>query len=672
VKPILYPSTEKAFTTNGIGILTDAASCFVDAELNSVYELEMEYPVNGLHFGEICQSAIIMASPEPKAAPQPFRIYRISKPLRGKIRIYARHIAYDLQGIPVAPFKAASAQEAMAALKNNAVTDCPFSFETDKDTEATMEVAEPKDAWKLLGKSEGGVLSVYGGEYEFDRFTIRLRKRVGEDRGVTIRYGWNLTSADQDENCASVYTGVYPYWKGDDGELITLAERIVPAEGNFDHIKILPLDLSSYFGEAPTQDQLRTRAERYMRDHEIGVPEVSLTVSYVRLSQTEEYLYKPLMEEIRMGDSVTVIFRKMGIHTTARVVKTRYNVLRERHESISVGRVKSSFSDSVAKESMQHREDIARLGGGLAAQAKDIEQIEEDQEKLRLDTVALTADIGDVRAGLYAIASADDIKGLKEANTTLFAQIQDDKQFLQAGIDARVTSKDFGAYKEANTKVFAQIQDDLSGCVREAYLELYAVSDGKGNVKTFAELVADTVTLRTTSDEMAASLELKAETKTVEALDGRVSDIDVVTADLVARVGDAETSLSLKATKDEVTGVQDSVAKLSAAVDGCVKEAYLELYAVSDGKGNSTTFANLVADTIALKGRVDLTGILAIRGGGGITANGPIYAPNQLIAGGEIACADLRASRNFYYRDALYEPTQITSTTGAVMALGYT
>ncbi len=668
MKPILYPSTETAFTTNGIGILTDAVSCYVDAELNSVYELEMEYPVDGIHFGEICQDAIILASPEPKAAPQPFRIYRVSKPMHGKVRIYARHIVYDLQGTPVDPFKAATAQEAMAALKSNAVTDCPFSFETDKDTEAAMEVTEPKDAWKLLGKSDGGVLSVYGGEYEFDRFTVRLRNRLGEDRGVAIRYGWNLTSLDQDENCASVYTGVYPYWKGNDGELITLAERIVPAEGSFDHIRVLPLDLSSYFGEAPTQDQLRARAERYMRDHEIGVPQVSLTVTYVRLSQTEEYLCKPLMEEIRMGDSVTVIFPRMRIHATSRVVKTRYNVLRERHESISLGRVKPNISDTLAKENAQRRDDIARLSGGLAAQAAEIEKT---KESIRLATKDLIADITDVQAGLYAIASADDIKGFKEGKTTLFAKIQDDKQFLQAGIDARVMSKDFGAYKEANTKVFAQIQDDLSGCVREAYLELYAVSDGNGNVKTFAELVADTVTLRTTSEEMAASLDLKAETKTVEALDGRVSDIDVVTADLVTRVGDAEASLSLKATKNEVTGVQDSVAKLSAAVDGCVKEAYLELYAVSDGKGNATTFADLVADTIALKGRVDLTGTLSVSNGI-ITSTGQIISQKNIRANTGLSSTKLELDTNdFKMAGKQYYPTEITSTDGAVhSALG--
>ncbi len=628
MKPILYPSTETAFSSNGIGILTDAVSCFVDAELNSVYELEMEYPVDGLHFGEIRQDAIILASPEPKADPQPFRIYRISKPMHGKVRIYARHIVYDLQGTPVAPFKAASAQEAMAALKSNAVTDCPFSFETDKDTEAAMEVTEPKDAWKLLGKSDGGVLSVYGGEYEFDRFTVRLRNRLGEDRGVTIRYGWNLTSADQDENCASVYTGVYPYWKGDDGELITLAERIVPAEGSFDHIRVLPLDLSSYFGEAPTQDQLRTRAERYMRDHEIGVPQVSLTVTYARLSQTEEYLCKPLMEEIRMGDSVTVIFPKMRIHTTSRVVKTRYNVLRDRHESISLGRVKPNISDTLAKENAQRRDDIARLSGGLAAQAAEIEKT---QESIRLATKDLIADIGDVQAGLYAIASADDIKGLKEGKTTLFAQIQDDKELLWAGIDARVKSEDFGKYQQAVVDTYATIDDVNSG---------------------FSAIA--------TKDEREKWKEAKT---TMFAQIGK--DTERLQAGINARVTSAEFGTYKDANTKVFAQIQDDLS-------GCVKEAYLELYAVSDGKGNTTTFADLVADTIALKGRVDLTGTLSVSNGI-ITSTGQIISQKNIRANTGLSSTKLELDTNdFKMAGKQYYPTEITSTTGAVMALGYT
>lgn len=387
MKPILYKTTEKAFTTNGIGVLSDAVSCYVDTELNGMFELELTCPANGVHVSKIGQRSIILARASPGGLPQPFRVYRVAKPMGSPIKVYARHIAYDLMGIPVSPFIAKSAKDAMQGLYSHAAVDCPFTFWTDKETVADMDVTAPKAAWSLLGGSEGSILDVYGGEYEFDRFAVRLHKRLGEDRGVSIRYGKNLTSLEQDENCANVYTGVYPFWKGTDGALVSLPEKIIPAEGTFDHVRILTLDLSSDFEEAPTHEQLRTRAKAYMRDNEIGVPKISWTVGFVALAQTEEYKDKALLEEICLGDSVTVIFPRMGINVKSRAVKTRYNVLLDRFESVSLGRVKANISDTIAGntaataanaekiyiESTQRKDDIKKVKAELTVQSDRIE-----------------------------------------------------------------------------------------------------------------------------------------------------------------------------------------------------------------------------------------------------------------------------------------------------------
>lgn len=351
--PVLYDQSEREFRTNGIGMLSDAVSCYVDREVNGVYELEMRYPVFGKRFDQIKERSVILAKPSPYEDPQPFRVYRITKPLRGTVTVYARHIAYDLIGIPVAPFKAANAPAAMQGLSDNAVVDCPFTFSTEKNTVAAMEVTVPKSIWSQLGGSEGSVLDVYGGEYAFDRFNVRLRKRLGEDRGVSIRYGKNLTTLEQDENCASVYTGVYPYWASADGGLVMLPEHILHAEGSFDHIRIMPLDLSEAFEEPPTESQLRTRATAYMKNNSIGVPDISWTIGFVNLDQTEEYKDKAILEEVHLGDTVTVIFPQIGLKASARAIKIRYDVLKNRYESVTLGKVKANISDTIADNSQK-------------------------------------------------------------------------------------------------------------------------------------------------------------------------------------------------------------------------------------------------------------------------------------------------------------------------------
>lgn len=351
--PILYESTETDFNSNGIGTLNDAVSCIVIQERAGVFELEMEYPLDGAHYSDLIMRNIIMALPDKLSDPQPFRVYEISKPIGGIATVYARHIAYDLMGIPVSPFVATSASEAMNKLKTCAATDCPFEFWTDKETTATMTVAAPSDIWGLLGGSAGGVLDVYGGEYEFDRWKVMLHKQRGYDRGVTIRYGKNMTDLQQEESCDSVYTGIYPYWADSEGNLEELPEKIVYASGTFSYTKIQPVDFSQEWQEAPTEEQLRTRAQRYVKENNIGVPKVSLSVAFAPLEQSEEYKDLQILQQVGLCDTVTVQFPKIGVDATAKCIKTEFDALLERYNKVELGESKSSFVDTIVAQGQE-------------------------------------------------------------------------------------------------------------------------------------------------------------------------------------------------------------------------------------------------------------------------------------------------------------------------------
>lgn len=353
MKPVLFSPAETSFSTNGIGVLSDAISCRVLQELNGKYELELKYPIDGLHFFEIGQRSLVLAKVDPVSEPQPFRVYQITKPSEGVVIVRARHLAYDLGGVPVSPFTAQSAPLALNGFSANAATDCPFTFFTDKNTVAAFNVAVPSGIWSLLGGSRGGILDTYGGEYEFDRYDIKLWNRRGADRGVSIRYGKNLTSLEQDENCANCYTGVYPYWTKSDGQLVQLKEKIVNAPGRYGYVKVLPRDFSAQFQEPPTEDQLRAAAEKYIKENDIGKPAVSWKVEFVQLEQTEEYRGKSLLERVLLGDTVSVEFALMGVSATARVVAMDYDSILERYNSVTIGSVKANISDTIADQKQQ-------------------------------------------------------------------------------------------------------------------------------------------------------------------------------------------------------------------------------------------------------------------------------------------------------------------------------
>lgn len=348
----LYEANETEFNHNGLGVLSDAADAEVTEERNGAFELTMQYPSGGWLFSELKNHRIIYCPAYPGGTPQPFRIYRITKPMGGLVTVYAEHISYDLSGVMLSRFSAGSAAEAFAKLPQYAVGNNPFTFFTDKSTQAVFQVTAPASIRSKLGGSEGSLLDVYGGEYVFDGFTVKLLNERGQNRGVSIRYGKNLTDLTQEENIQSVYTGVYPYWAKEE-DYFELPEKTVNAEGDFGFTRLMPLDLSSEFEEKPSAEQLRAKAQEYMKSNKIGVPKVSLTVSFFSLEQSEEYKDLALLETVYLCDTVNVKFSALGVSATAKVVKTVYDVLRKRYRSIELGDAKSNIADTIVKQEQE-------------------------------------------------------------------------------------------------------------------------------------------------------------------------------------------------------------------------------------------------------------------------------------------------------------------------------
>lgn len=368
--PILYSQSETDFTTNGIGRLSDAITCEVTEERNGIFELEMQYPVTGLHFSELQDRCIIYAIPSPYRLPQPFRVYRITKPMNGVCTVYAKHITYDLSGVPLEPFKAANAPMAIAGLESNASIESPFSFWTDQNTAGNFEVTEPCSARSVLGGSEGSILDVYGGEYEWDGFTVKLHTNRGHDNGVTIRYGKNLTELEQERDVENVYTGIYPYWKDSDGNMVTCDPKIINAEGDFGFTKIKPVDFSQDIEEKPTPEQLKIAADKYLQRNKISVPTVSIEASFVQLEQTAEYKNLLLFEKCDLCDIVTIKFEQLGVDAKAKIVKIKTDVLLEKYISVEIGDAKTNIADTIvdnenAMEDVPTRSDIEKIADAI-------------------------------------------------------------------------------------------------------------------------------------------------------------------------------------------------------------------------------------------------------------------------------------------------------------------
>lgn len=331
------------YTGNGLGGLSDAVEAVVTHEINGIYELFMRYPVSGLHYEDLANGKIVMAKPDDITDEQPFRIYRITKPLNGIVSVYARHICYDLSGIVVEPFSAGSLTEAFQTIPTKCTPSSPVTLSTTRTVATGITLSEPRPLWKLLGGQEGSLLDVYGGEWDFDKLTAKLVTQLGTDRGVNIRYGKNLTEMEQDTTIEASYSGVYPYWyDSESNTLVTLTEKVVDVTGSIVTDRVLTLDCSDDFDEQPTEQQLRDRANAYISANSIGNVAASWKISFVDTTEG--------VDRVMLGDTLHVYYSALGVNATARAVKTEYDVLQERYKAITVGKVKQNLAAIIVND----------------------------------------------------------------------------------------------------------------------------------------------------------------------------------------------------------------------------------------------------------------------------------------------------------------------------------
>lgn len=364
---ILYESTETEFLTNGIGYLSDAISCIVTEERNGAYELEMEYPINGIHYSDIQDRAIISAIPSPYRSRQPFRIYKISRPLNGVITVYAAHLSYDLNAIPVAPFSAIGAIPAFNSLKANMTIDNNFTFiSAITNGESKVNFVTPLACRTMLGGVEGSFLDTFGGEYEWDTWIVRLWANRGTDNGVSIRYGKNMTELTAETDSENVVTGIYPYWYKD-SVLVEANPRIIWID-EAQYQKAVPVDFTTVFDKQPTAEQLTERAEQYIADNDIGTVPTTINVSFVTLSQTSGYESITVLEKCDLCDTVTIQYETLGVNVKSKIVKIVTDVLTKRYISMEVGTIRADVAQTIS-ETENKIDRVVRPDGSLVAEA---------------------------------------------------------------------------------------------------------------------------------------------------------------------------------------------------------------------------------------------------------------------------------------------------------------
>ncbi|MFT8869546.1 phage tail spike protein [Liquorilactobacillus nagelii] len=381
--PVLYEANTTNFFNKGLGTLPDALTAVVTEERNGEFIFEMTYPADGARADLLENNRIIRVDAGHVLTDQRFVIKKTTPQMSedGKIYIdvYAEHISYITNDLALKPSVtvSGSANDAMQQWQKAIIDSNEITADSDISTNNSTAWAIDKvqNARLALGGVDGSILDVWGGEYLFDNLHISLKKQRGSYANTLLAYGRNITSFQQEENIESIYTSIYPYAtlnsaSDDTSGLYSLDEYFVDSQyvGNYPNRKILPVDFSSnfenvkvgtkasdasdsdttvYMTVAEVQSQLKVLAQQYITNNDVGIPTVSISVSFVDLSKTSNYADVAPLEQLDLCDIVPVRFNKLGIDTTAKVTHVEWNVLTDSYDKIELGSITPTLGQTL-------------------------------------------------------------------------------------------------------------------------------------------------------------------------------------------------------------------------------------------------------------------------------------------------------------------------------------
>ena len=353
--PILYEIDETEFTSNGLGRLRDCISCVVTEERNGIYECDFEYPVTAEDFHDIQIGRIIGVTHDDTGDIQPFDIVSFTRPIDGVVTFHCTHISYRQSYLTVTGSNINSLAAAFTLL-GTAQPNNPFTYETDK-TQSTGYLAAadgvPKTVRSMLGGVEGSILDAYGGEYEWDKFRVILHSARGQLRNFSIRYGVNMLDYNEDYDSSGTYSSCIPYWT--DGTTTVVGDKqnsggsTITGRG-----ECVPLDVSEKFENQPTKAQVNAMGLSVMNSKNPMIPSQNIHVEFVRL---QDMGYEGLENLLQCGlcDTIKVVFPFYNTTGQFKIVKTVWDVLADRYESMELGDLSVTLAEALGISNSEGR-----------------------------------------------------------------------------------------------------------------------------------------------------------------------------------------------------------------------------------------------------------------------------------------------------------------------------
>ncbi|MCE9677206.1 phage tail protein [Paraclostridium bifermentans] len=356
--PILYDKTGKI----KLGELVDIIdSGYVEEERNGIFELTIDYPIGYPLSDLIVEENMIEAKPNEEQGLQKFRIYDTKLLMKNVISVFARHESFDLANDHVenVNLENASCEYALNTLSRNSHFSTHYRGYSDIINAQNYKIDNVNILNAIAGK-EGSIIDTYGTGAEIlrDGTNIHVLNKRGHDNEVTIEFGKNLTDFVLERDLTDLETrvgGFAKYTPEGGKETIVKSNWIdSPYIDNFAHPYINidgRRDYSDKFkdGEIPTVEKLNKLCADEFKINKRDIPKSNYTIKFIALSKCVGY--EGIQDKISLCDTVRIIDKRFNVDTKAKVIKYKYDFVKERYESMELGAPRTTLGDVIGGSS---------------------------------------------------------------------------------------------------------------------------------------------------------------------------------------------------------------------------------------------------------------------------------------------------------------------------------
>lgn len=372
----IFEATDKIYTSNGDKIILPLKAK-VHKEDNGDFYINVEAPLSYIDY-LVPNNIIVANTPQGEQA---FRIANVENN-RVKIKVKAYHVFYDSKNYLIQDSYVVdkNCNDALDHLNNSTDNTSPFTTISD-----ITKINSYRCVRKSLYEAINVLLERYGGHLVRNNWSIGIRNSIGQDNGVTIRYGKNLKDIKATYNWDNVCTKLLPV--GKDGILLNASDPTASVylesstQYEIPYTKTVTFDQSNVSEDDYKDEQGELDIEAYTQALVNDLAEQGQ--NYLATSSLPEvnYTLSANVEKVSdIGDTIQVIDEKLGVNLLTNIISYEYDCILEKYTQIEFGNFVPTLSGLLGDISNQTQQIVDENNAVL--QITLGEELQEAQEKI--------------------------------------------------------------------------------------------------------------------------------------------------------------------------------------------------------------------------------------------------------------------------------------------------